>query len=342
LPTDALGLEVGYRLIPLVDRTQNGQLLGRLRGVRKKLSQELGFLVPSVHVRDNLELPPGAYRIVLFGATLSQAEIFPDKELAINPGQVYGEIAGIPGKDPVFGLSAVWIDGSQREHAQALGYTVVDASTVVATHLSQLIQDHAHELLGFEETQRVLDNVAKTCPKLVEELVPKILPLSGVVRVMQNLLREQIPLRDARTILEVLSEHGARSQDPGALTGRVRAALGRLIFQQINGLSEEVPVLTLDLSLEQLLQQTVRNMAESGVALEPGLAARLLRALQDAHQRQELAGQPSILLVADELRDVLARFIRPNIKQMHVVGFNELPDNKQLRIVATIGGESKG
>jgi flagellar biosynthesis protein FlhA len=341
LPTDALGLEVGYRLIPMVDRTQDGQLLNRLRGVRKKLSQELGFLVPSVHIRDNLDLSPTSYRVSVFGATVGQAEVIPDRELAINPGQVHGELKGAPGRDPVFDLEAVWIDSGQRDYAQALGYTVVDASTVIATHLSQVVQDHAHELLGHEEVQKLLDGLKKTYPKLVEDLTPKILPLSCIVKVMQNLLREQVPIRDARTILEVLSEHGIRSQDPGVLTAAVRVALGRLIVQQINGLGDELPVITLAPSLEQILQKSLQNMASSGLALEPGLAANVLQVLKDAHQRQELAGQPSILLVPDNVREFISRFTRTAIRQMHVLAYNELPENKHLRIVATIGDTRK-
>ncbi|MCP5145851.1 MAG: flagellar biosynthesis protein FlhA [Gammaproteobacteria bacterium] len=339
LPTDALGLEVGYRLIPLVDRNQGGELLNRLRGVRKKLSQELGFLVPSVHIRDNLDLPPSGYRVSVFGVTVAQAEIQPDRELAINPGQVHGEVQGMAGTDPVFNLPATWIETGQREYAQAMGYTVVDASTVVATHVSQIVQDHAHELLGHEEAQKLLDGLKKSHPRLVEDVTPKLLPLSAIVKVLQNLLREQVPIRDGRTILEVLSEHGTRSQDPGELTAAVRISLGRVIVQQINGLNEELPVMTLAPSLEQLLQKSVQNINGGGIALEPNMAGRLTQTLKEAHQNQEMAGQPSILVVPDNLRDFLARFVRSYIKQMHVLAYSELPDNKQLRIVATIGND---
>ena len=337
LPTDALGLEVGYRLIPLVDRAQNGQLLGRLRGVRKKLSQELGFLVPAVHIRDNLDLEPTAYRLSIHGAVIGQSVIEVDKELAINPGEVYGELDGAVTRDPVFELEAVWIGEDQREQAQSLGYTVVDASTVIATHLSQIIQDHAHALLGHDEAQKRLDGLAKTNPKLVEDLVPKVLPLSVVVKVLQSLLTEQIPVRDIRTILEVLAEHGPQSQDAITLTGLVRSALGRLIVQQINGLEVELPVVTLDFSLERILQQSMETMTSSAVAIEPNLANRLLIALREAHEARELVGQPAVLLVADGLREFLARFTRSAIKGLHVVGFNEIPSDTQIRIVATVG-----
>ncbi len=336
-PLDAIGLEVGYRLIPLVDHNQNGQLLNRLRGVRKKLSQELGFLVPAVHIRDNLDLEATTYRITVHGSTIAQASIFPDQDLAINPGQVYGELKGNSVKDPVFNLEAVWISEDEREQAQAFGYTVVDASTVVATHLSQIVQDHAHELLGHEEVQQLLDGLAKVTPKLVEDLVPEILPLSTVVKVMQNLLSEQVPVRDVRTILEVLSEHGLKSQESVALTAVVRVALGRSIVQQINGLDEELPVITLDPSLEQILQRSIETMSDTGMAIEPGLANRMLKSLKEAHERQEIAGNPSVLLVPDGLRDFVSRFVRHSLKGLHVLGYNEVPGTTQIRIVATVG-----
>ncbi|MSQ67349.1 MAG: flagellar biosynthesis protein FlhA [Gammaproteobacteria bacterium] len=339
-PIDAIGLEVGYRVIPLVDRAQNGQLLGRLRGVRKKLSQELGFLIPAVHIRDNLELDPAAYRITVHGATIGNASIQPGKELAINPGQVYGQLRGVVIKDPVFNLEAVWIGGEQREQAQSLGYTVVDASTVVATHMSQVIQDHAHELLGHDEVQKLLDGLAKTSPKLVEDAVPKVVPVGLLVRVMQNLLREHVPARDIRTILEVLAERGGKSQDPVVLTAAVREAMARIIIEQINGLEDELPVITLDYSLEQILLRSVESGVETGIAIEPNLANRFAQSLREAHEKQELASQPSVLLVPSNLREFLARFVRQSVKGMHVISFNEVPDDKQLRIVATVGDGS--
>ncbi len=341
-PVDSVGLEVGYRLIPLVDRNQEGPLLARLRGVRKKLSQELGFLVPAVHIRDNLDLDPTTYRILLHGATVGQSSVFPGKDMAINPGEVYGDLPGTVVKDPVFGLDAVWIDESQRELAQTQGYTVVDASTVVATHMSQVIQDHAHELLDYDDVQKLLDGVARTHPKLVEDLVPNLVPLNVLVRVMQNLLIEQVPIRDVRTILQVLAERAPKSQDTVVLTAAVREALSRIIVQQINGLEEELQVITLDHSLEQLLQKSLEAGRDSGFVLEPGLANRLLQSLNDAHARQERSGQASILLVAAPLRELLARFVRQSIKGMHVLSFNEVPEDKQLRIVASVGDGSLG
>ncbi len=337
-PVDAIGLEVGYRLIPMVDKGQGGELLARLKGVRKKLSQELGFLVPAVHIRDNLDLPPTTYRISLLGATLSQADVQPDKELAINPGQVYGKLSGPSSKDPVFGLEAVWIEPSEREQAQSFGYTVVDASTVIATHMSQILQQNAHELLGYDEVQKLLDRLAEQSPKLVEELVPKVIGLGTLVRILQNLLREGIPIRDMRSIVAAVANAAANSQDPVALTAAVRIVLGRVIVERINGLEEELPVITLDGSLEQILQQSIQGMSEGGPVIEPGLANRMLKALHETHERQQIEGKPTILLVPDGLRDFLARLVRQSISAVHVLAFSEIPEDKQLRIVAAIGG----
>ncbi len=336
-PLDAIGLEVGYRLIPMVDKNQGGQLMSRIKGVRKKLSQELGFLIPAVHIRDNLELSPTGYRITLLGVTLGDAEIHPEKDLAINPGQVFGTLQGIETTDPAFGLDAIWIDNSQRDQAQTLGYTVVDANTVVATHLSQLLQSHANELLGHEEVQQLLDLLSKSAPKLVENLIPDVLTLGVVVRVLQNLLEENIPIRDIRTIAETLAEHGAKSQDADILTGLVRIALGRLIVQQINGMEHELPVITLDPGLEQLLHQSMQSADGMGGGVEPGLAERLHSALHESAQKQELAGQPTILLVSATLRTMLARFVRHTISNLNVLSYNEIPTDKQIKIVATVG-----
>jgi len=336
-PLDSVGLEVGYRLIPMVDKSQGGELMSRIKGVRKKLSQELGFLIPSVHIRDNLELSPTGYRITLLGVTLGDADIQPDKDLAINPGQVFGTLQGIETTDPAFGLDATWIDTSQRDQAQTLGYTVVDSNTVVATHLSQLLQTHAHELLGHEEVQHLLDLLSKTAPKLVENLIPDTLALGVVVRVLQNLLEENIPIRDIRTIAETLAEHGSKSQDADILTGMVRIALGRLIVQQINGMEHELPVITLDPVLEQLLHQSIQSSDGMGGGVEPGLAERLHGALQESAQKQELAGQPAILLVSAALRSMLARFVRHTISSINVLSYNEIPTDKQIKIIATVG-----
>ncbi len=336
-PVDLIGLEVGYRLIPLVDKNQGGQLMSRIKGVRKKLSQELGFLVQPVHIRDDLELAPNAYRISLLGVPVGESVVYPERELAINPGQVFGTLQGIPAKDPAFGLEAVWIEPGQRDEAQAMGYTVVDAGTVIATHLSQVIQDHAHELLGHEEVQQLLDLLARTQPKLVEDLVPKTLPLGVVLKVLQNLLAERIPIRDMRTIAETLAAHAPQSQDPGVLTTAVRTALGRLIVQHINGMSGELPVITLDPALEQILHQSLQASGEGGGGMEPGLAERLHGSLAQAAQRQEVNGQPAVLLVPPQLRPWLARWLRHTIPGLNVLAYNEVPDNRRIRVLATVG-----
>ncbi len=337
MPVDIIGLEVGYRLIPLVDRNQGGQLMTRIKGVRKKLSQELGFLVQAVHIRDNLDLTPNAYRITLMGVPVGEAEVHPDRELAINPGRVFGTLPGIAGKDPAFGLDAVWIEGSQREQAQTMGYTVVDASTVVATHLSQLLQDHAHELIGHEEVQQLLDALSKGAPKLVEDLVPKQLSLGVMLKVLQNLLEDRIPIRDMRTIAETLAEHAPRSQDAGVLTTLTRVALGRSIVQHINGMAPELPVITLDPALEQILHQSLQPGNDGGGGFEPGLADRMHKALVRSAEQQELAGQPAILLVPAQLRSWLARMVRYTIPSLRVLAYEEVPDNKQVKVIASVG-----
>ena len=336
-PVDIIGLEVGYRLIPLVDRAQGGQMMDRIKGVRKKLSQELGFLVQPVHIRDNLELAPNAYRIMLMGVPVGESEIYPDRDLAINPGRVFGTVQGVETRDPAFGLEAVWIPTSERDNAQTLGYTVVDASTVVATHLSELLQGHANELIGHEEVQQLLDVLSKTAPKLVEDLVPGTLSIGVVLKVLQNLLEERIPVRDMRTIAETLAEFGSRSQDPGALTAAARVALGRSIIQHINGMGPEVQVITLDPSLEQILQTSIQAVSEGGAGIEPGLAERMHQSLVESVRRQESAGQPSILLVTPAIRPWLAKLVRHSIPGLQVLAYNEIPDNKQIKVVANIG-----
>ena len=336
-PVDLIGLEVGYRLVTLVDKSQGGELLARIRGVRRKLSQDLGFLVQSVHIRDNLELSPTAYRISLAGVAIADGVVHPDRELAINPGRVFGKPPGIETRDPAFGMEAIWIEPAKREHAQTLGYTVVDASTVIATHLSSVIQAHAHELLGHEEVQQLLNGLAKSAPRLVEDLVPKSLALGVVVRVLQGLLAEHVPIRNLRTIVETLAEHAPRSQDPQVLQAQVRIALGRQIVQDIAGNGVELPVVTLEPELEQLLQAGLSAQPGNNAALEPGLAERLQTRLAESAARQEAAGEPAVLMVAPQLRAALARFTRAGVPSLHVLAWNEVPDNRRVRLVAAVG-----
>ncbi|WP_435248775.1 flagellar biosynthesis protein FlhA [Vibrio sp. nBUS_14] len=336
-PVDIIGLEVGYRLIPLVDRDQGGELLERVKGVRKKLSQDFGFLIPAVHIRDNLELTPNSYRITLMGVAVGEAEIKPDMELAINPGQVYGMIDGEPTIDPAFGLEAVWIREEQREHAQALGYTVVDSSTVLATHLSQLLTNNASQLIGHEEVQNLLEMLSRSTPKLVEGFVPDQLLLGVVVKVLQNLLNEAIPIRDIRTIVQTLSEYSSKSQEPDILTAAVRIALKRLIVQEINGIEPELPVITLIPELEQILHQTMQASGGESAGIEPGLAERLQTSLSHATQEQELKGEPAVLLTSGVLRSTLAKFVKNTIPSLRVLSYQEIPDEKQIRIVQAVG-----
>lgn len=334
---DVLGLEVGYRLIPMVDQAQNGQLLERVKGVRRKVSQELGFLVPPVHIRDNLDLKPNQYRIMLMGVPAGEGEVFPDRELAINPGQVFGDIAGTPTKDPTFGLDAVWIASSDQDQAQALGYTVVDSSTVVATHVSQLIQDYAFDLLGHDEVQKLLDKVKDTSPKLVTELVPDKLPLATVVKVLQNLLQEKVSIRDMRTILETLTKKSGQTQESSELTIHVRTALGRSIIQDIVGQDEELKVITLDPSLEQILLQATQGAPEGQLAIEPGLAERLHGTLKEEAQKMEMSGQSAVLLVAPQIRAQLARLFRYSLPTLSILAYSEVPENRQISVVASVG-----
>jgi len=335
---DVLGLEVGYRIISLVDKAQDGDLLRRIKGIRKKFTQEMGFLPPSVHIRDNLELRPNAYRITLKGAEIGTGEAFPSMFLAINPGNANGMLAGMETKDPAFGLPATWIEAEFRESAQAMGYTVVDAGTVVATHMSHLIHTHAAELLGRQELQQLLDHVAKVAPKLIEDLVPKLLSLSTVQKVMQNLLDEGMHIRDMRTILETLVEHATRTQDAVVLTGLVRVALGPAIVQQFYPSAQELQVIGMDKELEHVLSQAIQ--AGGGSAIEPGLATTLLREAQNAAHSQEQLGLPTVLLVPGQIRDLLARFLKRSLPQLKVISHEEVPGFKTVRVTSLVGGRA--
>lgn len=332
---DPIGLEVGYRLIPLVDRAQDGELLRRVRGIRKKIAQELGFLVPSVHIRDNLEIRPNEYRILLKGVEVGQGEAFVGQYLAINPGRVLGRLQGTATTDPAFGLPATWIDGATRDEAQTLGYTVVDASTVVATHISNILSNHSAELLGREETQQLVDHVAKDAPKLIEDLVPKVVPISIMQKVLQAMLSEGLHIRDIRTIIETLAEHIVLTQDIDELTAAVRVALCRTIIHQLYGSADELPVMTLEPSLEQILVNAVQT---KGGGLEPGLAENLLANASKETERVEQQGQVPVLLTPAALRPLLSKFLRRALPQLAVLAHNEIPDNKTIRIISVVGG----
>jgi len=335
-PVDVLGLEIGYRLIPLVDKEQGGELMGRIRGVRRKYSQELGFLIPSVHIRDNLELAPAAYRLTLHGVEVGAGEVLPGREMAINPGTVYGDMDGIKTVDPAYGLEALWIEPDQREQAQTLGFTVVDIGTVVATHFSRIIQDHAQELLGREEVSRLLEKLAEVAPAVAASLSPEPLPQVIVHKVLRNLLEERVPIRDIRTIAEILAEVGQQSQDADVLTSAVRVGLGRSIVQQLCGTHEEIAVLTLDQELERILLNSWGTTQGSGF-LEPGLAEQLRDGLAAAAEHQELQGGNPVLLVPPEIRKAIANFVKHTVAGLSVLAYSELPPQRQIKVVATVG-----
>ncbi len=340
VPVDTLGLEVGYRLIPLVDKAQDGELLKRVKGLRKKFATEIGFLPPSVHIRDNLELRPNAYVIALKGVEIGRGEAYPGMYLAINPGHVNGTLPGAVTREPAFGLPAVWVEASMREQAQTLGYTVVDAGTVIATHLNHVMHGHAAELLGRQETQQLLDHVGRDSPKLVEDLVPKLLPLAVVQKVLQRLLEEGVHIRDMRSIIEVIAENGAQVQNAEELTALVRVALGRAIVQQLYPATNELQVMALEPGLERILLQATQAKAGEAPSVEPGLVDTLLREASAASQQQERLGLPSVLLVPAELRVLLSRFLRRTASQIKVIAHSEVPDTNIIKVTALLGGKA--
>ena len=330
-PVDMIGLEVGYRLIPMVDKNQTGELLSRIKGIRKKLSQDIGFLVPAVHIRDNLELQPNSYRITINGVIVGESEVRPEQSLAINPGQVFGKVDGVQTTDPAFGLEAIWVDAVNKDQAQSLGYTVVDASTVVATHLNQLLQRHVDEFLGHEEVQQMLDRLGSHSPRLADALVPDAVPMNMLIKVLRSLLLEDVPIRDFRTIAEAIAANGHLNQDHPRLTESVRVALRRTIVQEIFGGENNLPVTTLDAQMEQLLNGSVVAQTTE-LTLEPGLAERLQRAMEQLAIDKETSGSPAVLLVAATLRPFLSRMARYCSHKLHVISYNEIPDDKQITI----------
>ncbi len=334
---DQIGLEVGYRLIPLVDAAQGGDLLSRIKGVRKKLSQELGFLVDSVHIRDNLDLGPNKYRISIHGVSMGEGEVIPDRELAINPGQVFGQVDGIATKDPTFGLDALWIDPSQRDAAQTAGYTVVDSSTVIATHLSQLLKNNAAKLIGQDDVQQLLERLKQTAPKLVENLVPNTMSLADVTRVVHSLLDEGVPIRDMRTIAETLSIHRGLENNPEELVAQVRVALGPSIFQSVIGGAQELPVMVLDPQLEQMMSSAVQN--NQGV-IEPNLLDTMVKGIGEAAGKMEAEGASPVLLVSGIIRGFLSKLLRGRMSNFYILAYEEIPGDKNIRVVTTVGGQN--
>lgn len=333
---DMIGLEVGYALIPLVDKSQGGALMQRIKGVRKKLSHELGFLVQSVHIRDNLDLSPNQYHININGVTRGQGELMMGRDLAINPGSTHGNLEGIATTDPAFGLDAIWIDTSQREYAQSMGYTVVDGATALATHLNKVLHENAHELLGHDEAQQLMDQLSQAAPKLVEAVVPTQLSVGVVAKVLQNLLAEGVAVRDIRTIVEILAEQAPRSQDPDVLTAAVRPALGRMMMQQLTQVGNDLSVMTLDAGLEQQLHNILQQSKEHGLAIEPNLAEQLLGNLQGTSERLAEQGIPPVLVVSPGIRPWLAKMVKNRIPGLVVLGYNEIPDEQGIQVVSTI------
>ncbi len=335
---DVIGLEIGYGLIPLVNAETGGQLMNRVKGVRKKLSAELGYLVQPVRIRDSLTLDPDHYRIVINGVARGKGEVKVGRELAISPGQVYGTLEGIPTKDPAFGLDAVWIDPAQRDHARTLGYTVVDAATAMATHLNKVLREGAAELLSHDETQQLLDKLASRFPKLVEELVPAKLSLGVVTRVLQNLLDEGVSIRDMRTIVEALSESCSKTQDPLELTTLVRPKLGRMIVQALLDSQDTLAVMTLDPSLEQVLHNTIQQHRgdPANIILEPGLAEGLFRALRESTKKVEDGGNNAVLVVSPVLRPWLSKAAKHRADGLAVISYSEIPDDQSVKVIETV------
>jgi len=336
VPVDTLGLEVGYRLITLVDKSREGDLLSRIKGVRRKFAQEVGFLPPPVHIRDNLELRPSQYRISLRGAVVGEAEAFPGMWLAINPGHATQKLIGTQTTDPAFGLPAVWIEERQKEMAQMSGFTVVDCSTVVATHLSHLMQVHAAKLLGRVETQALVEHLTKQAPQLIEDVIPKMVSIATLQRVLQLLLEEGVHVRDMRSIVECLAENAATVTDPQELSRRIRTHIAPAIVQQIYGSVKELDVIALEPELERLVTQALNS--PHGAALDPGVADTLARSAAETAQKQEDRGVPAALLVPDLIRAPMARLLKRAAPRLKVLGHSEIPETHTIRIGSIIGG----
>lgn len=330
-------LELGVKLIELVEQGSNSVLFSRIKGIRKKLSETLGFLIPVVHIKDNLSLSHTHYKILIQGVEVGSSDIVLNKNLAINPGQIFGNIDGIDTKEPAFGLPAKWIDKNQSDRAQSIGYTVVDAPTIIATHLSHVLQNNAHQLFGHDEAQKWLQQLTKTSPKLTEELIPGTISLSILVKVLQNLLLEQVPIRDARSIAQSLATQSLKSQDPGVLTEIVRSSIGRMIVQEIYGARPEISVIGIDPKLEQILHQNLQASGGDNMNIEPGISDKIHKAIFDFVQKQESKGEPAVLLVSAGLRRFFARFTRLMDVSLPVISFNEVPEGKQIKMIASLG-----
>lgn len=340
-PVDTIGLDIGYSLIPLVNPEAGGQLVSRVKGIRKKLSAELGFLVPPVRIRDALNLAPEAYQIVLKGVIRDSGEIKFGCELAINPGQIHGKLEGVPTRDPAFGLEAIWIEPAQKDYARTLGYTVVDASTVIATHLNKVLRENAAECMSHDEAQQLIDKLSASSPKLVEDVVPAKLSLGVITRVLQNLLAEEVPIRDMRSIMEALSEESARTQDPNQLTALVRPRMGRMIVQSLTSPGANLSVMTLAPTLEKLLHDAAQSAGAQGVVLEPGLAESLFDALRTSAKTVQDKGHAAVLVVSPPVRSWLSRMARYRVSDLVVLSYSEIPDDQAVKVIFKVELEPK-
>ena len=344
VPTiDPLGLEVGFRLIAMVDKKQGGQMLGQIKGIRKNLSARLGFLIPSVRIRDNLSLPANGYSITLQGVSVAEGQVEPEKHLAINPGQVYGDLEGLPTTDPAYGLDAIWIDPELQEQAASLGYTVVDAATVIATHISRVIEENACELLGHDEVQQLLENLTRQSPKMAEELVPKRLSISQLQQVLRELLTDRVSISDIRTIANTLLATDENIKDTIILSSRIREALRRSIVQNLIGSQKDMPVVTLDEKLEELLlkaqqqAQQAGNTSPDSIPLEPNISSQLQTNLPEITRQLQTDGKQPIMVVSPPLRPLISRYARLCTDGLQVLSFNEIPDNRNVQIVGKVG-----
>jgi flagellar biosynthesis protein FlhA len=338
---DVISLDIGYGLVPLANTQSGGQLLTRIRGIRKKLSAELGFLMPAIRIRDNLDLPPEQYQILLHGLVRSGGTVRVGKLLAINGSETSIPLDGEPTKDPAFGLDALWIDPNNAELAKSLGFTVVDAPTAIATHVNSLVRDNAHELLGQDETQQLLDKVAAKYPKLVSSLVPDLLPLATVAQVLQNLLEEQVPVKDMRNIIDALTLHAKDESNPGELTSLIRPRLGRQIVQPLLDDSDSLNVITLAPDLERLLESSKAAGGGDQITLEPTLAQNMINNLSAEVEEILNSGTPVSLVVSPTLRPWLSKFTRMRVPDLYVLSYGEIPDDLSIKVRSSIGGEAK-
>jgi flagellar biosynthesis protein FlhA len=338
---DVISLDIGYGLVPLANTQSGGQLLTRIRGIRKKLSAELGFLMPAIRIRDNLDLPPEQYQILLHGLVRSGGTVRVGKLLAINGSETSIPLDGEPTKDPAFGLDALWIDPNNAEVAKSLGFTVVDAPTAIATHVNSLVRDNAHELLGQDETQQLLDKVAAKYPKLVSSLVPDLLPLATVAQVLQNLLEEQVPVKDMRNIIDALTLHAKDETNPGELTSLIRPRLGRQIVQPLLDDSDSLNVITLAPDLERLLESSKAAGGGDQITLEPTLAQNMINNLSAEVEEILNSGTPVSLVVSPTLRPWLSKFTRMRVPDLYVLSYGEIPDDLSIKVRSSIGGEAK-